>query len=354
MKKHLFLFWTVCILLLVPLYAHTAQTISLNGFSYKPVHTVQTIDQTTYLSLDDILNLTYSSALVNENDLELNFNGLSLKSSINSRVINSISGKYVLLKPILEINDIVYFPVEFFTVIDYPVTITDTHLAFNSPVPYSTSTDRYVDHTKIDAVDTMLTDLVCAASTTPEEGEACIKDAIKNNHYLVLPYKSPGKALLQSFHQQLKTSLPMEVIVREGDFLNNSPSLTGLKTTPITLTLKNDTLTLKLEETTLSPTCFEVAFNPSAHENVIDSEKTVDALLMRLIYNYYRDYYHLKDDLNFSPISTIEMKRSDTMHFNVYSDNVIDSAPLHYEMTIAKQMHPDRISYVVDFKQLNN
>lgn len=354
MKKHLFLFWTIFTLLMVPLYAHTAQTISLNGFSYKPVHNVQTINQTTYISLDDILNLTYSSALITQNDLEINFNGLPLKSSINSRVINSNSGKYILLKPILKINEVVYFPVEFFTAIGYPVTITDTTLAFNSPVPYSTSTDRYVDHTKIDAGDNVLTDLVCAASTTPEEGAAFIKDAIKNNHYLVLPYKSPDKALLQSFNKEIKTSLPMEVIVREGDFLNKVPSLAGLKTTPITLALKNDTLTLKLEETTLSPTCFEVAFNPSAYENVIDSEKTVDAILMRLIYNYYRDYYHLKDDLNFSPVSTIEMKRSDIMHFKVYSDNVIDSAPLHYEMTIAKQMHPDRISYVVDFKQLSN
>ncbi|WP_054743155.1 hypothetical protein [Cellulosilyticum ruminicola] len=354
MKKHLILFLVVFAFLIFPLHAHTTQTITLNNFPYKALHNIQIIDETTYISLDDILRLTYSTSTQNKNDLKINFNGLILNTRLNSRIIQSSMDKYILRKPIIKVDEVIYFPVEFFTVLNYPVTVTDTALAFNSPVPYSTSTDRYKDHIKIAVHDQKLTELVCALTTTSEEGEMVIKNAIKNNHYLVIPYKSPSKDLIQSFNKQIRESLPMEIIIREGDFLDKIPSLAGLKTLPITLELKNDTLTLKLDKTTFSPTCFEIAFNPSAYEDVIDSEKTVDAMLMRLVYHYVRDYYSLKDDLNFSDISTIEIKRSDTMHFNVYSDYILDSAPVHYEMTISKQMHPDRISYVVELIKCEN
>lgn len=352
MKKHLLLFLVVLTLFITPLCANTSKNIYLNNLLYEPIHKVLLIEQMTYISLDDLLELTYGSSTQKEDALEINLNGMCLKTALNSRVIQTMNSSFTLTKPIQTIDSVIYVPVELFKHIDYPCTITDTDLSFLTPVAYSTSTDRYIDHTHISAGQTKLTDLVRAAYTTPEEGETLLKEAIKNNYYLVLPFKSEDARLTSAFKAKLKTALPMEIVVRQGDFLSKTPCLSTLKTIPITPTLQQDKLTVQIENTTLSPTYFEVAFNPSDDENMIDSDKTFDAILMRLIYAYYRDYYHLKDDVHFSPVSIIEMKRSDTMHFKVYLDQVMDAPSVTYDMVISKRLHPDRISYIVDFIKL--
>lgn len=352
MKKHLLIFLAALSLIVSSLYANAPETITLNNMPYQPIHKVLLIDDMTYISLDDFNALTYSSATLNDNALLLHLNGQSIKGSLNSRFIKVGNLQLTLSAPILRIDESIYLPTDFFTLVNYPVTAANDSLSFVSPTPYSSSTDRYIDHKLIPAGDIELKDLVKEASASSAEGEALINDAIKNNHYLVVPFKSSSTALLNALKENLKVSKPMEIVVRQVDFLSKTPSQSSLQTIPITPTLDDGKLTIALDGNTLTSTFFEIAFNPSDANNVIDSNKTFDAILMRLIYSYYRDYYHLKDDVHFSPVGTIEMKRSDTMHFTVYLDQVLDHSPSTYDMIISKQIHEDRISYVVDFIKL--
>nr|WP_302597874.1 stalk domain-containing protein [uncultured Cellulosilyticum sp.] len=353
MKKHLLLFLVVLVLFITPLYANTTKTIYLNDFLYQPIHKVLSKDDTTYISLEDLNQLTYSSYTQTDNSLVIDFNGTTIKTDIDSRLLKVGNTTFTLSSPIALINDVIYIPTQFFTVLNYTYAENDASLSFTSPTPYSTTTDSYKGHTKISAGDTNLADLVKDASTTPEEGEILLKDAIKNNRYLVLPFKSPSPQLLNALRTNLKSSKPMEIVVRKADFLSKTPSISTLETVPITPLLDGEKLSIKINATTLTSTFFELAFNPSDDTNLIDSDKTFDAILTRLIYSYYRDYYHLKDDVHFSPVSTIEMKRSDAMHFKVYLNEVMDTVPSSYEMIISKQMHADRISYLVDFVKLS-
>lgn len=353
MKKHLLLFLVVVSLFIAPLYANTTKAIYLNDLLYQPVHKVLSKDNMTYISLEDLNELMYSDYTQTDNNLVINMNGTTIKASLNSRLLKIGNTAFTLSAPVLLVEDVIYIPVQFFTFLNYTFAESTDSLNFISPTPYSATTDSYKGHTKVSAGDLILTQLVKEAAPTPQSGEMILKDAIKNNHYLILPFKSPSPQLLNALKTNLKSSKPMEIVIRKADFLSKTPSISVLTTVPIIPTLDKDKISVKLGDTTLTSTFFEVAFNPSDDSNLIDSDKTFDAILTRLIYSYYRDYYHLKDDIHFSPVSTIEIKRSDAMHFKVYLDQVLDTTPSSYEMVISKQMHPDRISYVVDFVKLS-
>lgn len=353
MKKHLLLFLVVLSLFITPLYANTTKNIYLNDLLYQPIHKVISKDEMTYISLEDLNELTYSCYTQTDHALVINFNGTTVKTSLNSRLLKIGDITFTLSSPILLIEDVIYIPVQLFTFLNCTFDESTTSLNFVSPTPYSATTDSYKGHTKVSPGDILLKQRVKEASATPEEGEMLLKDAIKNNHYLILPFKSPSTQLLNALKSNLKSSKPMEIVIRKADFLSKIPTISALESVPITPIFDNDKLSIKLGDTTLTSTFFELAFNPSDDSNLIDSDKTFDAILTRLIYSYYRDYYHLKDDLHFSPISVIEIKRSDAMHFKVYLDQVMDTQPSSYDMIISKQMHPDRISYVVDFVKLS-
>lgn len=349
MKNKLLIIVLFLLFLTSPVSADTDYTITLNHMTYSPRHPVYSKEHMLYLSTDDFTSLTYGQITPKDSTYTLTIQGHTLTFTPNERIA-SIDGKTTILThmPIL-LNSLVYLPVEFLTSIQYPYTLdTDKlQLTLFSLPPYARTSDAYKDHAFMNTNSaTFLQELKALASEST--ALTLLSEAKRKNNYISFVDNGDKEVLFNRIHSELLKSKPMRVVMRDIDFLSPSPKVSVLKQLPLSAKVTSNTLLTELGKDKMAYNCIWAAYMPSDDPLKIDITKSIDSTLMRMLYEYYRNQYDLKDDLHFSPVVTIHTDRSDYVAYTVYSDHLQDLQH-QYEIIIYKTIETDYITYFIDF-----
>lgn len=349
MRKRLLCILFLTLLMIIPVYAKAPYTIFLNGVNYTPTYSVEVIEDIPYLSLEDLTYLTYGNYDITQDTYTLYIHQHTIEFKPSSALIKINSKPVTLIsKPLLQ-EDLIYLPINLLDSISYPYTLStkDNSLTIESLAPYSRTTDTYNGHTLI-ATDYKNLTSALVPLISESEANSLLTYAVSHNQYISFATTTYKQALWQAVKTKLKDSKPMEVVIRKMDFLTTTPEISSLEALPLTATMKDDKLNVTIGPHKTSSNSLQATFNPSDSTVKIDADKSLDVMIMRTIYEYYRDHYDLKDDLHFSPITTIQMGRSDYTSYTVYSDHVLGKK-VTYNVVIYKKINADRISYIVDF-----
>lgn len=324
--------------------------IQLNHLRYVPTHQPTLQKAVLYLSIDDLCAMTYSQytqddqvitlsfrsdqLLFNKDDLSCKKNGINLQLSD---------------KPYLDDNGVLYLPLTLLDQLKYPYTYdaSSKTLSISPLMPYSPATDTYDRHTYFKTNAHTLTEVL--QDTLPKEQIAPLIDDCKaTNSYFSFINVKDKKACLDFMKQQFYVrQYQYDVYVRQLHFTEDLPKLGGFTHMPLNYNIVDDGINVTLGTTTTPSTCFWATYNPSLDSPDIDTNKSLDVMLMRSIYETYRGTYGLKDDQNISPILKVVRGRSDSMAFEVYLHDTAQK-PL-FTVVIYKKATSTLISYYVDF-----
>ncbi len=348
MKNKLISFLLLLMMLVIPLQANTSCKLILNGITYKPTYTPIISQKNLFLSLDDLVNMTYSTYSKSSNNTYLwSLPKTTLELTTKSKIVKVNQKQQTLNTAPFTVNDVLYVPISFLKLADYPYTLSSdlTQFELTSLLPYSTSTDTYTSHTTLSTDYTKLEDIF--TPLLKEDSQPLIKTAIKYNQYLSFASSSYKKDILAGLNKVIGSLPELEVTFRNLDLLNETPTCNSLTTYPLKVTSENNGIRVKFNHTDMVYECLWPTYNPNSHTTAIDINKSLDVMIMRALYENYRDTYDLKDDIHFSPITTVQMGRSDSITYTVYSDHLLDQTHT-YTVTIYKHITPGKINYIVD------
>lgn len=340
-----------------PTYAETTSTtpivsLTLNHLTYAPIHQAEISNNMLYLSGEDLAAMTYGNWEKTESGEMLTIQNKRISYSTGSRYykINGISK--LLNYSTKEVEGTIYVPACLLKEIDYPYTLSEdgSTLSIMPLMPYSTATDSYSEHTlyptNLKTLDEILSPMM------PEtDVDAFIRQAKSTGKYIsfmTTNYKTQClEAIRHMILDQNKAGLKTTVYMRQLDCSQDIPKLSGFATFPVSYNTSDSGLTLSLGDRTCANPFFWAAYNPILRNaTAIDLNKSLDAMVMRSIYAAYRDQYALKDDLETSLVTTIQMGRSDQINYRVYLDN----AQVHteYQVVIYKKSTLHTVDYYVD------
>ncbi len=332
-----------------PAYGNTSYTLTLNGITYTPKHDLHKINKSLYLSADDFTALTYSRITSENKQYVLDIKGHVIKFTANDRIAH-VNGKVTVLThmPLL-INKQLYMPVSILNYIHFPYKQSEETLllAFDAVVPYSKISDSYEDHLLMESKITNLTHSLKALLPAPLAANL-LDEAKKNDDYISFIDNTDKDSLLELMRLNLIKGKNIQVAFREIDVISDSPKVSGLKYMPLSLKTDDNNLIAEFGEKTLTYNCIWAAYMPSDSRHKIDVSKSLDATLMRMLYEYFRDQYDLKDDLYFSPVVPIKNARTNSIAFRTYSDHITNQK-LIYDVVVYKTIDHKQITYTVDF-----
>ena len=357
MKKSFYLFFIFVLVFIGSIYGSEdthVPIIELNQLTYKPLHELQLIEDTLYISGEDLAMLTYGNYSSHEKDWELVIQNKKIRYTSESNQIQIDGISKTLSHPTHLMQDVIYLPIEVLDTIKYPYTLSDNpkRLQIMPLLPYSTSTDNSNSHHKFTTPSRDLTEILKSVIKEEAASQALIDQCKLERCYISLTnttYKTrcfeEMKALLNS-SQYYKSEI--NVYFRELIHSNDAPALSKFDKLPLRYKLTSSGLELKIGDASYKTQVFWSTYSPYQDEFVaIDLNKSFDAMLMREIYNTYRNRYDLKDDIDTSPIVTIQMGRSDQIRHKVYFDDA--SNPTPYQVVIYKMSTGKADNYYVDF-----
>lgn len=352
MKKTFLSILFLFICLICPLQATTLTpaipTIKLNNLTYKPLHTPQVINDMLYVSAEDLAHMTYGTLTLTDDTYKLTIQGKNINFTDTSRTIK-VDGILTLIQAHpLTTNQIIYLPISLLDRINYPYTLSNdaSSLYIEPLLPYSLATDTAQSH-KLLPTDYKTLEEVFNPLTSEVSSSDLIKDALIHNQYLSFISTRYKNEALATMKKEISKDIQLKVHFRSLNSTTNTPTLSTFTTYPLQYTLDSNGLTLQFGDTQLTYTCFWSTYNPSTHTTTIDLSKSLDVMIMRSLYEYYRAQYDLKDDLNLSPIIKVQMGRSDSISYKVYLDQ--PDATTEYEVIIYKESSANTINYYVDF-----
>ena len=327
-------------------------TLTLNHLTYVPKHKAQIINHMLYISDEDLADMTYGKLQTENSYKVLKIQNDQLTYSGNSRYIKLNGISKLLEYSTQTIADTTYLPVCVLDILKYNYTYEEAAGTFDLvPLsPYSSATDTYEQH-KLLPTESKTLDEVLAPLMESYKASPLIKTAKAQNQYITFittKYKSEAlKAIRDLTLEQSKKGYQMTVHLRHLDHSGKLPKLSAFKTLPIHYEFSSTNgLTLSLGDTTCANPFFWSAYNPNRRDGTdIDLNKSLDAMIMRSIYTYYRDQYALKDDTHTDPITLIQMGRSDSIRYTVY----IDQPSTQYDIIIYKTCTANTADYYVDF-----
>lgn len=349
MKKQLYLLCLLFAILALPLMIYATEampTITLNNLNYKAEKNPLIIKDTLFLSGPDLAAMTYGTykqsdklaTLTIQNHI-FTYDLITGKSTHNG--INYLPEARIQLID----QSIVYFPITLLDDCDYPYSYTNNHLSLTACMPYSPATDQAKDHrtfqTTIKDYSELLTPLL-----NEEEAHKLVADAKKQHYYISfisLDHKKECFSSMKNLYYPIPT---MNVHFRQVEQAGSTPTLMQLDTYPISYRFDEDTLSLSFDKNKLSSPCFWAAYDPYSLSTAIDINKSFDIMILRLLYEYYRDSLQLKDDVSLSPILKMTYARSDYMIYDVYMPS--DSSHKHYQLILYKCTGANTIDYYID------
>lgn len=357
MKKLFYGMFLLCLCFIYPTYAETTSTtpvpsLTLNHLTYSPIHNAEIVNNTLYLSGEDLASMTYGKWEKIESGEMLTIQNQKISYSAQSRYIKINGISRILNYSTQDIDGTLYLPICILDEINYPYTFSEDSLALSiTPlVPYSTATDSYSMHTTyatgIKTLQEILSPIMQETNV-----EAFIRQAKSKGYYIsfmTTNFKSPClDAIGHIIAEQNKTALQTTVHLRQLDCSTDVPKLSSLVEFPVSYTTSTNGLDVFIGERQCANPFFWATYNPVLKdETAIDLNKSLDAMIMRSIYAYYRDQYALKDDLETSLVTTIQMGRSDQINYRVYLDN--EYANIEYQVVIYKKSTANTVDYYVD------
>lgn len=353
MKKIIYVFLLSLVGLIYPIYAETSSinlpTIVLNHITYSPRFEPQIHEDMLYLSGDDLAALTYGRYEHTDSEDKLTVQNQKLVYTKNSTTILLDSITKTLKHPTLEVNDTIYLPLCILDELSYPYTYSEKNhsLSIVPLMPYSTATDNYSTHTTIPSsyktFEDILTPLVDQDETSRLMNELstnkCYISFMTTNH------KSRAfEAMAPILEKQRWDGLKTMVHLRQLDTSKSLPTISTFKTFEAAYKLRENGLEFFLNGKSCPNPFFWATYKEPTS---IDINKSLDAMILRCIYVYYRDLYNLKDDIITSPITTIQMGRSDSVSYHVYLEDGKHNP--EYQVLIYKMYCSNCIHYYVDF-----
>lgn len=354
MKKLLISVFLIMACFMWPIFGATqsqpAIKLQLNHLRYVPTYQPTLQKDLLYLSIDDLCAMTYSHYTQDDQVVTLNFRSDQLifnKQDLSCKK----NGIHLQLsdKPYLNDNGVLYLPLTLLDKLKYPYTYdaSSTTLSLEPLVPYSPATDTYDSHTYYKTTAHTLNE-VLQDTLTKDEIATLIDDCKVSNSYFSFINVKDKKACLDFMKQQFHVrQYQYDVYFRELRLTEDLPALGGFTHMPLSYNIVDDGINVTLGTTTTLMNCFWATYNPSLNSPHIDTNKSLDVMLMRSIYESYRGTYGLKDDQNISPILKVVRDRSDYMHFEVYLHDT-EQKPL-FTVVIYKKATSQHISYYVDF-----
>lgn len=352
MKKTFLSILLLCICLICPLQATTltqaVPTLKLNNLTYIPVHPALLLNEMLYVSAEDLAAMTYGTLTSTEDTTLLTIQGQKISFRDKSRYIKVDNITKIMPISSLTHNEVIYLPVSLLDTIDYPYTLSKdgTSLLINPLLPYSLATDTAESHKLLPTHYKTLEEIFDPLAID-ESSSALIKSALINNQYLSFISTNYKKDALVTMKKTIPNDKQIKVHFRSLNTSSSIPALSTFTTYPVQYALDSNGLELQLDDDKLIYSVFWSTYNPSTHTTSIDLNKSLDVMIMRSLYEYYRNQYDLKDDLNLSPIINVQMGRSDAISYRVYLDQ--PDTTLEYKVMIYKQSFSDTTHYYVDF-----
>lgn len=334
-----------------PIYAHTMYAISLNGLTYMPKHAIYELNNTLYISTEDFTALTYSNVTLNKANTytyTVTIQNHTIDFTPNERIVRINQKPTILVHMPLKLKESVYLPITILDAIKYPYNLNQKNRILEIvPIkPYAKTSDSYQNHL---LVNTQLDNLSSAIKTLISENKAnaLLLAAKKNDDYISFIDNTDKDYLLTVMNSDLLKGKSLQVAFRELDLISPVPNVSTLSFSPLKVTLAPTHLTAQIGDDTVSYNCVWAAYRPSDQRLKIDVSKTLDATLMRVLYEYYRDQYDLKDDLYFSPVVTLKNERVDSLSFTTYSDHISNQKNV-YDIVVYKIPEETTITYMID------
>lgn len=353
MKKILLTFFLFCFCLISPLRAtpltSTPLTLEVNHLTYLPKYTPKSYDDMLYISADDLALMTYGTLTPIEDHYKLVIQNQKIIFTTNSRYVEVNGTIHIISHTPVQTQDTIYIPLALLTVTQVPYTLSSEDLTLNivPMLPYSTATDTYQSHQMLTTTYRTLSEIFNSLSESTDTS-SLLKIALQSEQYLSIAnitYKKEALALMQKL---LLNDKSIQVHFRNLDLSTGFPSISDFTVLPLTYKFNSDSLSLQLGDTPLTANCFWATYNPSTYATAIDLNKSLDVMLMRSIYEYYRTLYPLKDDLHVLPVTIIQRGRSDAIHYPVYLEHLTEEIP--YQVVVYKQCNAHTIDYYVDLK----
>ena len=348
MKNNCMRIFLVWMILTASIFANSTCKIILNGIIYTPIHTPIITEDGLFLSTDDLGSITFSNFEIEGEDLTWHFNDTSYKLSTNSRSLSyNTKVDYLTALPIKKAETI-YLPVTILKSVgvNYLLGKDNKVLELGTTNLYSRYKDTYSSHTLLETEYLSLDEVF---SPIVPNSSVVVNHAKKYNQYLCLASGTHKKELLNHFEKISGESLPLEVVFREFQSFSSPHTLKGSEILPLKLNISDDGLTLNFGDTTEDINLIYSAYSWAQKSNTmkIDIDKSLDVTIMRQLYEHFRDSHNLKDDISFSPITSVQNGVFDYISYGVYSDHFTDHTPT-YTVTVSKQILKNKIRYVVD------
>lgn len=352
MKNKIVWVTLLSLLIVCPIFATTQYSVYLNGISYTTQHPLIEKNDTLYISLEELAIMTLSP-LEHVDDsytLTLHDSKVSLRDKFLSYSVGN--EKKVLPEAPFSVDDLLYVPVTFLDDLDYPYTLDLENNIFTleALTPYSRNVDKIDNHT-FKALDESLKVLPAHVNAfcSDEAVAEALNTALLEKQYIAFMDNSSFETVYNSFNAKFSFSpySNIQVTIREIDTQTYPNKITRTTTLPAKVKMSPHTFKLSIGDEQFDYPMIWPTFYPSKSFTDQDLTKTIDVTLMHALYEYYRNHYDLRDDIYFSPFTTVTSDRTGTMSHDAYSLSV-DKVETHYTVKVYRTHPSGSIHYMID------
>lgn len=358
MKNHLKLICLIFILFMTPISAQSTYRLHINGIPYELTTPLLSKNDTIYIALPQLADLTFSELTTNDDCFILNFQNKLYKFKPNQSSFNIDFKSMALKSSTFLMKETLYIPLEIFDYLNYPYAVDQSSEIINLTCPtiYSPNTDTPTDHTYIESsyhLKNLPQHLL--SFTTEDSCKKILNDALTNKHYISFVDNSNKDKVIPYLKTRLTYS-PYNKISVSYRVINTHTypnTILDTVTLPLKVDFSGDALRLQLNDSSWTYPMIWATYYPSYSLTQMDLQKSVDSTLMHALYEYYRNAFDLKDDKFFKPYSILTSDRTNQIINNAYSLSYIDNDSLNahetnYTVKI-QRVHPSgQLRYIID------
>lgn len=349
MKKVIFILCFLLSVFTIPTMAAVTSPsvdIRLNHLNYNPKYVPLLMNDTLYISGEDLATMTYGQFEANEETISLTIQNKKMIYHLKDQTYSMGSIKFIpRQKLFFSKEQTIYYPLSLFDHFNYPYTYSNHCFSLNALMPYSTATDRFKYHhflpTSYDSYEEILSSFMPL-----NQVQTIIADAKENRRYFSFISTKNKATIMNQIEKSVPQSKNLNLYLRQINKSNGSPVISDFISIPITYKVNEDSLAVNFGEEAVSYNCLWATYQPTITPVSIDLDKSLDVMLMRTFYEYYRNHFNFKDDIHLKPTSQITYDRSDYMTWEVYFRN--DPHSKNYTVILYKNSMGDAINYYID------
>jgi hypothetical protein len=348
MKNKFFVF-LLTLLFALPLYGVDSPRIVLNGIAYKEVHPLVEKNENLFVSKEDFMLLTYAKIESNQNQTyTIHLGSVRFTLSPHSTEVRIGRETFRLDTTLFIQEETLYIPLEVLDLVGISYQFENNVLSISDVIPYSQNIDRVSSHTfkeaelHLENLPSQLTIFSTEESLLKE-----IQTAKEDKNYLAFLDRTFQPEVHELLRQRLRTSPynNIQVILRVPELFEEH-SISSFEVLPMTIDVFSKRLDVTIGDTLTPITSLWTTFYPHESMTSVDITKTMDVTLMRTVYEYYRNKYHLRDDTFFSPFTMVTSDRTNTLIHDAYA--IENGQEVGYTIRVHR-VHPSgTLTFLVD------